>query len=175
MARSAGRTALGYWRLTLGSEVVATGAPDRATLDAVVVGPAAADVRRAVGPVAWCALEYLAASPAGAHGDGDTVAASVRSLATGLRVSKNTAHRALSVLRAAGLVESIQSRGDDGHFQVGCYRLAVADDVVARVQREQPRAATSSRRDARSVAGRQAAVAPEIREFAEPLVLLPPD
>jgi hypothetical protein len=90
-------------------------------------------------------------------------------------VSKNTAHRALSVLRAAGLVESIQSRGDDGHFQVGCYRLAVAEDVVARIPREQPGAATSSRRDARSVAGRQAAVAPEIHEFAEQLVLLPPD
>jgi DNA-binding transcriptional regulator YhcF (GntR family) len=41
----------------------------------------------------------------------------VRSLATGLRVSKNTAHRALSVLREAGLVESIQPRGDDGHSQ----------------------------------------------------------
>jgi hypothetical protein len=101
----------------LGSEVVATGVPDRATLDVVVVGPGAADVRRAVGPVAWCALEYLVASPARAHGEGDTVAASVRSLATALRVSKNIAHRAFSVLREVGLVESMQSRGDDGHFQ----------------------------------------------------------
>ena len=83
MARSAGRTALGYWRLTLGSEVVATGAPDRATLDAVVVGPGAAEVRRAVGPVAWCALEHLAGLPAQGHGYGDTVAASVRSRAAG--------------------------------------------------------------------------------------------
>lgn len=50
----------------------------------VVVGPAAAGVRRSVGPVAWCALRYLAASPCLGHGGGDTVVASVRSLAVGL-------------------------------------------------------------------------------------------
>jgi hypothetical protein len=90
-------------------------------------------------------------------------------------VSKNIAHRAFSVLREVGLVESMQSRGDDGHFQAGCYRLAVAEDVVARIPREQPDAATSWRRGARPVGGRRVAVAPDIREFAEQLELLPPD
>jgi hypothetical protein len=173
MAGSSGRTALGYRRLTLGSGVAAPVAPDRATLDAVVLGPAAADVRRTVGPVPWCALEYLVASPARGHGDGDTVAASVRLLATGLRVSKNTAHRALSVLREAGLVESMQSRGDNGHFQAGCYRLAVAEDVIARVPLGQSAAVGPSRRRARSVAGRSVALASEAGAVVEQLVLLP--
>jgi len=102
-------------------------------MGAVVVGPAASEVRRTVGPVAWCALEYLAASPCLGHGDGDTVAASVRSLAAGLGVSKNTAHRAMSVLRAAGLVEPVQLRCDAGRFDAGCYRLAVSPTVLARV------------------------------------------
>jgi len=104
-------------------------------MGAVVIGPAAADVRRAVGPVAWCALEYLAASPPFGYGDQDTVAASVRSLAVGLGVSKNTAHRALAVLRAAGLVQPVQSRCGTGRFDAGCYRLAVPHRLSPRVSR----------------------------------------
>jgi DNA-binding transcriptional ArsR family regulator len=103
-------------------------------MGAGVIGSAAADVRRAVGPVAWCALEYLAASPPFGHGDEDAVAASVRSLAVGLGVSKNTAHRALAVLRAAGLVQPVQSRCGTGRFDAGCYRLAVPPAVAARVE-----------------------------------------
>jgi hypothetical protein len=109
------------------------GAPDAATLGTIVVGHAAGDVRRAVGPVAWCALEYLAASSSQGHGDGDTVAGSVRSLAAGLGVSKNTVHRALTVLRAAGLVEPVQSRSAAGRFDAGRYQLAVSPAVVVRV------------------------------------------
>ena len=110
------------------------GARAESTPDEIVVGPAAAAVRRAVGPVAWCALEYLAASPRGGHDDRDTVAASVRSLATGLGVSKNTVNRAVSVLRAAGLVEPVQTRSDTGRFAAGRYRLVVAPSVVERVE-----------------------------------------
>jgi hypothetical protein len=90
-------------------------------------------------------------------------------------VSKNTAHRALSVLREAGLIESMQLRGDNGHFQAGCYRLAVVEEVVARVPSEQPGADTPWRRGARSVGGRPVAVAPDILGFAEQLELLPRD
>jgi len=110
------------------------GARAESTPDDIVIGPAAAAVRRAVGPVAWCALEYLAASPCRGHDDRDTVAASVRSVATGLGVSKNTANRALSVLRAAGLVEPVQTRSDTGRFATGCYRLVVAPSVVEWVE-----------------------------------------
>jgi hypothetical protein len=78
-------------------------------------------------------LEYLAASPRHGHGDANTVLAPVRSLATGLRVSKHRAHRALTVLLGAGLVESVQSRTGAGRFGAGCYRLAVSPAVVARV------------------------------------------
>jgi DNA-binding transcriptional ArsR family regulator len=108
------------------------GARDESTAGAILVGAAAAEVRRATGPVAWCALEHLAASPR--RGDKDTVAASVRSLASGLRVSKNTANRALSVLRAAGLVEPVQTRSVTGRFEAGRYRLVVPPSVVERVE-----------------------------------------
>jgi hypothetical protein len=86
-----------------------------------------------VGPVAWCALEHLAASPPVGQGDEDTVAASVRSLAAALGVSKHTAHRALVVLRAAGLVVQMQSRCASGRFDAGVYRLAIPVAVAARV------------------------------------------
>jgi hypothetical protein len=79
----------------------------------------------------------------------------------------------LSVLREAGLVESMQSRGDNGHFQAGCYRLAVAEDVIARVPLDQLAAAGPSRRRVRSVAGRSVALASEAGAVVEQLVLLP--
>ncbi len=63
---------------------------------AVVLGQGAGDVRRRVGPTAWCALEVMAASATrGRGGDGLRVDASVRSVAVELGVSKNTAHRAM--------------------------------------------------------------------------------
>lgn len=148
--------------------------PYESTMGAVVVGPAASEVRRTVGPVAWCALEYLAASPPSGHGDKDTVAASVRSVAAGLGVSKKAAHRALSVLRAAGLVEPMQSRCGTGRFDAGCYRLAVPAAVVARVDvgvRECTPPAAPSR--AGSVPGRARAGRSRSRRGVEQLSLLP--
>ncbi len=154
-------------------EAVSAAAPGESVMGAVVVGTAAAEVRRSVGPVAWCALEYLAASPPSGHGDEDTVAASVRSLAVGLGVNKNTAHRALSVLRAAGLVEPMQSRCEAGRFGAGCYRLGVSSAVVARVgvgAREcTPPAAPST---AGSVPGRARARRSRTRRDVEQLSLL---
>jgi hypothetical protein len=148
-----------------------------ATLGAVVVGPAADDVRRAVGPVAWCALEYLAASPRHGHGDGGTVSASVRSLAAALGVSRNRAHRAVTVLRASGLVEPVQPRGGAGRFGAGYYRLAVSSAVVVRVDvgvGECALPATPPRQSSESEPGR----APRSRSRGggvEQLCLLPED
>lgn len=96
-----------------------------------------ADVlRRDLGPTAWCALECLVE-----RAGGEAIAvASVRSLATQLGVAKNTAHRALTVLVRAGLVEAVQSRGTDGQFRAGTYRI-VLDDAT-----EAPRTRTTRKR-----------------------------
>lgn len=60
------------------------------------------------------------------------VAASIRSLARDLGVSKNTVHRSLLRLRAAGmLVDLGQQRGGNGRFAASVYRLDVSTDVIA--------------------------------------------
>lgn len=82
-------------------------------------GQQAADLRRCLGPVAWCALE----SPLERSDDGRTSTSSVRALAVHLGVAKNTAHRAIAVLVRAGLIEAAQTRGTDGRFQSGRYVL----------------------------------------------------
>lgn len=86
-------------------------------------GPRVGEVRRRIGPFAWCALEILADRPTV---DG-TVEASVRSVADELGVAKNTAHRALGTLVRAGLVEPIQARDAGGRFAAGRYRLRLGD------------------------------------------------
>jgi len=86
---------------------------------AIPAGGRAAELRRQVGPTAWCALECLVErSP-----DGRTSEASVRAVAADLGVAKNTAHRAIATLARAGLVESVQRRGGTGRFEPGRYVL----------------------------------------------------
>jgi DNA-binding IclR family transcriptional regulator len=86
--------------------------------------PAAATLRREVGPVAWCVLECLLEQSVDG---GRTAAASVRALAAELGVAKNTAHRGITTLTRAGLVEAVQPRNADGRFQAGRYRLRLVD------------------------------------------------
>lgn len=88
-------------------------------MSALPVGDRTDCLRRELGPNAWCALECLA-ERADARG---VAVASVRSLAIQLGVAKNTAHRALTTLVRAGLVEAVQDRGTDGQFRPGVYRL----------------------------------------------------
>lgn len=85
----------------------------------IPVGSRAAEMRRQVGPTAWCALECLVErSP-----DGRTSEASVRAVAAELGVAKNTAQRAIVILARAGMVESVQRRSDTGRFEPGRYVL----------------------------------------------------
>ena len=98
---------------------------------AVTVGAAAGDVRLAVGPLAWCALEVLAAVPA-VDGERWVVWSSVRDVAARLGVAPNTAQRALGVLRDAGLVTAIQDREHGGRFGGTTYRLTVDESVLCR-------------------------------------------
>ena len=79
----------------------------------VLLGPGSSGLRRILGPMPWVSLEALAARSC--EIDGRLVAdISVRSLATELGVAKDTAARALGVLRDAGLIVGTQDRGDRG-------------------------------------------------------------
>ncbi|MGE3835139.1 MAG: helix-turn-helix domain-containing protein [Acidimicrobiia bacterium] len=88
-------------------------------MTSIPTGGRAAELRRQVGPTAWCALEcLLERSP-----DGRTSEASVRAVAADLGVAKNTAHRAIATLARSGLVEAVQRRGNAGRFEPGRYVL----------------------------------------------------
>jgi hypothetical protein len=69
----------------------------------VVLGPGAAAVRRDVGAMAWAVFEELAGR-AERSVDGWSCAASIRDLAQGVGVNKDTAGGALVALESAGLV-----------------------------------------------------------------------
>jgi DNA-binding IclR family transcriptional regulator len=98
----------------------------------LVAGPRAAVLRRELGPLAWCALEFLVEQSS----DGVTTEASVRTVAAALGVARNTAHRAIVALTRAGLIEGIQNRGTDGRFRPGRYRLLLTDDLLTRTSQQ---------------------------------------
>ena len=95
----------------------------------IVLGPDADEMRRTLGPLAWAALESLVTDTRPAAGEA-VVHASIRSLADRLGVAKNTAHRAVSTLRRAGLLEHVPARTTNGQFATGTYRLTVDPDVL---------------------------------------------
>jgi hypothetical protein len=101
----------------------------------VTIGPAAGDVRRAIGLTAWCALELLAATPA-ENGEPWVVHSSVRDVAERLGVAPNTAQRALAALRDVGLISAIQGRERAGRFASSAYRLTIDTSVLTRLTRE---------------------------------------
>ena len=80
------------------------------------VGHDAAPIRRDLGPLAWIVLEELVLC-AEAGEDGELRSAlGVRELAGALRISKDTAARAVSRLVEARLVRRITSRSAAGRF-----------------------------------------------------------
>jgi len=95
----------------------------------VLIGPAAAPLRRALPASAWVALECLVARSYPAA-DGRVVEMGVRELAADLGSSKNTAQRALAVLVGAGLMTAEQTRRPDGTFRPGCYQLHLPTEVL---------------------------------------------
>ena len=138
----------------------------------MIVGAAASESRRVLGPVAWCALEVLATTPP-EDGDGWVVGSSVRLLAARMGVATNTAQRAVTVLREAGIVSSVQSRRGSGEFGSSAYRLTIDPDVLSR----QPQNALPARSDqsiqSRRLASKSPVASPVSVEFGQQLVLLP--
>jgi DNA-binding transcriptional MocR family regulator len=82
-------------------------------------------LRRALGSTAWVAFEVLVERSATEAGERVAVA-SVRTVAAELGVAKNTAARALAVLRAAGVVTVAQARDGAGHFAQASYLIHTA-------------------------------------------------
>lgn len=146
----------------------------------IVVGPAAAPLRRSLGPLPWCALESLVAratvDDSGSHAD-----TSVRSLAVELGVAKNTAHRGLAVIVAAGLATAERKRRPDGTFGPGRYRLHVDADVLSVSAGSGPRNPTADRKDGPGGAAKRRrhphpakSTPPQVSGQADQLTLLPP-
>jgi DNA-binding IclR family transcriptional regulator len=119
--------------------------------------------------VAWCTLEVLATTPADDGGDAWIVSGSVRTLAARMGVAKNTAQRALTTLREAGLVASIQRRSGTGEFASGAYRLDVDADVLSRQPHAHP---VSQVVHSRRVLPKPPVEAKAIVEVGQQLVLL---
>jgi DNA-binding transcriptional ArsR family regulator len=95
----------------------------------VLIGPAAASLRRALPASAWVALECLVARSR-PSADGRVVELGVRDLAADIGGSKNTAQRALAGLTVAGLVSAEHMRQVDGTFCPTRYLLHLPTDVL---------------------------------------------
>ena len=103
--------------------------PGEAALRSVVVGPAASELRRALGSTSWMVLEELLLCSTG-PADGCVASVSVRALATSLGLAKDTVGRAIRRLRYAGLVTVAQQRTVAGIFDTGTYLIAVPDCIT---------------------------------------------
>jgi DNA-binding transcriptional MocR family regulator len=98
--------------------------PTDLTRRTIVLGPAAHELRRHVGPTAWVVLEEMLQR---SSTDGDEVVAevSVRALAASLELAKDTVARAIRRLRELGAIEATQARASCGSFDAGSYRITV--------------------------------------------------
>lgn len=82
----------------------------------LVVTSDCAEARRALGPLAWCALEALALH-ARLDGESRLVASSnARDLARLLGVGRDAATRSLATLRRSGFIATEERRGAGGRF-----------------------------------------------------------
>ena len=89
----------------------------------IVLGPAAHELRRHVGPTAWVVLEEMLQRSTG--NDHVVAQVSIRSLASSLGLAKDTVNRAVGRLRDLGVIEAAQARARSGVFDAGSYRLVV--------------------------------------------------
>lgn len=113
----------------------------------LILGPAAASVRRTLTPTAWVVLEHLAMT-AGEQAGKTVSHESVRRIADALDLAKDTVARALRCLADAGLAVYVPGRSCDGRFAPSHYRLTVPPDLFLEVAPESPATKpTRSRRE----------------------------
>jgi DNA-binding transcriptional ArsR family regulator len=103
--------------------------PVESPLHSVVVGAAASELRRALGPTSWMVLEEMLLCSTGPV-DACVASVSVRALAASLGLVKDTVGRAIRRLRDAGLVTVVQQRTVAGIFDTGTYLIAVPDCIT---------------------------------------------
>ena len=82
----------------------------------LVVTPGSSSARRALGPVAWSALEVLALQARQDAAGALVVVIGVRELAGQLGVGRDAAANALSTLRSFGVLSAVQQRAGRGRF-----------------------------------------------------------
>jgi len=109
-----------------------------------VLGPAAHELRRYVGPTGWAVLEEMVERSTG-DGERLTAQVSIRTLASALGLAKDTVARSVRRLRDLGLIVAEQRRTTAGSFDAGSYRLAVPTPCIAVVRAPQPVASPSTR------------------------------
>jgi DNA-binding transcriptional ArsR family regulator len=122
--------------------------PVESALPSVVVGGAASELRRALGPTSWMVLEELLLQSTG-PADACVASVSVRALASSLGLAKDTVGRAIRRLRDAGLVTVAQQRTDAGIFDTGTYLIAVPGGITVNAPTQScrpPRARVDHRR-----------------------------
>ena len=99
-------------------------------MTSIVVDQTAAELRRALSPVAWVVLEELLLGDGEPDGPAFVAHASARSLAGAVSMNKDTVARALAALAGAGLVEQVPQLNDSGRFGSGGYRVAACAGVT---------------------------------------------
>lgn len=100
-------------------------------MNAIRIDASAADLRRALGPMAWFVLEELLLGHGEDLGSDFVAQASARGIAASASLNKDTVARALAALARAGVVSAVRQSNDHGRFGAGAYRI----DIPAGVQR----------------------------------------
>jgi len=109
---------------------------------ALVVTAGSSSARRALGPVAWSALEVLALQARQDAVGALAVVIGVRELAGELGVGRDAAANALSTLRSFGVIVAVQQRAGRGRFD-GTRHTILLSVVTERPRTSRTRSRTS--------------------------------
>src|SRR5205085_882502 len=90
----------------------------------------AAELRRAIGPVAWFVLDELLLGDGEEAGAAFIARASARRVAAAVSLNKDTVARAFTALAHAGVIELVPQSNAGGRFASGRYRVAVLPGIT---------------------------------------------
>ncbi len=149
--------------------------PTDLTRRTIVLGPAAYELRRHVGPAAWAVLEEMLQR---STDDGDQAVAhvSIRSLGSSLGLAKDTVGRAVRRLSQLGAIEAHQGRTSTGIFDAGSYRVTVPAVCLSLARPPQPPVSECAARPAFPAPSLASAPSPpssSVRRSSGQLSLLP--